>query len=142
MTSARKSLIKLLILWLIGGIVYYVIEILWRGYSHPSMFILGGLCFILIGGINNWFPWSLGLLWQSLIGAVVVTIAELLAGLIVNVWFKWGVWDYSTLPINLFGQVCLYYTILWIPLSTFAIWLDDFLRHVLFNEKKPHYTLF
>ena len=44
--------IKYFILFGIGGIAYVVIELLWRGYSHWSMFALGGLCFLLIGRLK------------------------------------------------------------------------------------------
>ena len=46
-------------LFLIGGALYYVIEILWRGYSHWSMFILGGICFVIMGLLNEYkFRWK------------------------------------------------------------------------------------
>lgn len=53
----------------------------------------------------------------------------------------WNVWDYSDQPFNLLGQICLSYTLLWIPLSAVAIVLDDFLRCLLFGEEWPRYTL-
>lgn len=127
-------------LWLWGGFVYYGIELIWRGHSHPSMFIVGGLCFIVVGGTNNWFSWSLGLLWQALIGTAAIAVIELCAGLIINVWLELAVWDYSNLPYNLLGQVSAHFIVAWIPLAAFAIWLDDFLRWKLYEEEKPHYT--
>lgn len=132
---------KLLTLFMLGGVVYYCIEILWRGYSHFSMFIVGGLCFILIGAINNYLPWEMGIVQQSLIACAIVTIIEFISGLIVNVVLGLGIWDYSNLPFNLMGQICLLYAVLWIPLSVFAIWFDDWLRYFLFGEERPHYTL-
>jgi len=128
---------KVLTLGLWGGFIYFLIELLWRGHSHPSMFIAGGICFILIGGLNNWFSWNLGLLWQALIGAIVITVVEFGAGLIVNIWLGLNVWDYSDLPLNLLGQICLPYTALWIPLAAFAVWLDDFLRWKLYGYERP-----
>ena len=50
---------KYLLLWEIGGCVYFMIEIMYRGFSHESMFILGGLCLILIGGLNDFFSYEL-----------------------------------------------------------------------------------
>lgn len=133
--------LKLLVLFLIGGGLYCAIEILWRGHSHISMFILGGICFVLIGFINEFLPWNMGIVWQSLIGGILVTGAEFLTGLLVNVWLGLNVWDYSDLPFNVMGQVSLLYFFLWIPLSCVAIVLDDTLRHWLFHEEEPHYTL-
>lgn len=130
---------KAVILALIGGSIYVFIELAWRGYSHISMFILGGVCFVIIGLINELFPWDLGLLWQSIIGAFVVTICEFVTGLIVNVWLGLGVWDYSGLPFNIMGQICLPFFFAWIALSIVAIILDDYIRYWFFGEEKPHY---
>ncbi len=127
------------VLTLIGGSIYVFIELVWRGYSHISMFILGGVCFVIIGLINELFPWDLGLLWQSIIGAFVVTICEFVTGLIVNVWLRLGVWDYSGLPFNIMGQICLPFFFAWIALSIVAIILDDYIRYWFFGEEKPHY---
>ena len=41
-----KSMIKYLFLFAFGGVVYNVIELLYRGHTHWTMFILGGLCFV------------------------------------------------------------------------------------------------
>ena len=139
--KALKTTLKLAALSLVGSIIYVCIEMLWRGYTHPSMFILGGICFVAIGLINELFPWDMGLLWQSLIGAVIVTALEFITGLIVNVWLGLGVWDYSGLPFNIMGQICLPFFFAWMVLAVVAIVLDDYLRYWLFGEEKPHYTL-
>ncbi len=136
-----KKLRKALWLFLVGGGMYVLIEIIVRGRSHWTMALLGGACFLLIGAINEHIPWSLGLLWQALIGAGIVTVLELFTGLIVNARLGWGVWDYSNMPLNLWGQICLPYSLLWVLISLAAIFLDDWLRWKLFGEEKPHYTL-
>lgn len=137
-----RKLYKHTVLALIGGAVYIGIELLWRGYSHWTMFILGGLLFLLIGGINEFFTWSMALTSQGIIGAVCVTAAELAAGFVVNLWFSWDVWDYTDMPLNLWGQICLPYALLWLPLSIIAVILDDWLRFWLFREEKPRYSVF
>jgi len=129
-------------LWLWGGGVYYCIELFYRGHSHISMFAVGGVCFLLLGAINNYLPWRMGLAWQALFGAVIITAVELTAGLIVNVWLGLDVWDYSGLPLNLFGQISLLYSLYWIPLAAVGIFLDDFLRWKLYGEQTPRYTIF
>jgi hypothetical protein len=136
-----SALVKGVTLGLWGGFVYYLVELAWRGHSHPSMFIAGGICFLLIGGINNWFSWNLGVLWQAIIGSIVITVVEFFAGLVVNVWLGLAVWDYSDLPLNILGQICLPYTGLWIPLAAFAVVLDDFLRWKIYGYEKPRYKL-
>ena len=136
-----KQILKLCILALIGGITYVLIELAWRGYSHISMFILGALCFVLLGGINEFLPWELGFVWQMLIGAGIVTILDLIVGIVVNVWLGLEVWDYSNLPFNFMGQICLPFSFAWTLLSGVAIVVDDYLRYWLFGEEKPHYKI-
>ncbi len=94
---------------------------------------------MLIGGINNGFPWELGFVWQALLGAAAVTVAELLGGLVINRWLGLMVWDYSDMPFNVLGQVCLPYCAAWIGLAAVGVWLDDFLRWKLYGERKPGY---
>lgn len=136
-----KKLCKVLALAAIGGGLYVLIELLARGRSHWTMALLGGLCFLCIGAINEYVPWTLGLIWQMLLGAGIITVLELLTGLLVNVWLGWGVWDYSNMPINLWGQICLPYSLLWCLISLPAILLDDWLRWKWFGEERPHYNL-
>ena len=136
-----KQILKLCILALIGGITYVLIELAWRGYSHISMFILGAFCFVLLGGINEFLPWEFGFVWQMLIGAGIVTILELIVGIVVNVWLGLEVWDYSNLPFNFMGQICLPFSFAWTLLSGVAIVVDDYLRYWLFGEEKPHYKI-
>lgn len=142
------------VLFLIGGRVYTWIEILWRGFSHWSMFLLGGGCFVIMGLLNEYkFKWKQSLLLQSLISAIVITILEFFTGCIVNLWLGWNVWDYSGLPFNLLGQICLQYFLLWIPLSMIGIILDDWIRYILYlilhkvfpkmeKRERPQYILF
>jgi uncharacterized membrane protein len=134
--------LKYTFLFLTGGFAYGAIEILTRGYSHISMLIAGGICFVLIGLLNEVYSWDMSLLSQMVISAGIITTVEFTVGIIVNVWLKLGVWDYSSKPYNLLGQVCLLYTNLWFLLSLFAILLDDYLRYFFMKEEKPKYKLF
>lgn len=134
-----KSLIKYAVLFFFGGLVYYLIEILWRGYSHWTMIILGGLCFVAVGLINNILPWNMVIELQALIGAVLITSLEFIVGLIVNVNLGWDIWDYSNVPFNFLGQICLPFSLLWYMLSIIVIFTDDYIRYIFFNEKKPVY---
>ena len=142
MDKITNRIFKYITLGLYGGAVYWCIEMAWRGFSHWSMFILGGICFVLIGGINNYLPWKLGIVWQAVIGAVIITILELPAGLILNVWLDLGIWCYADLPFNIMGQISLPFTLIWIPLAAVGVFLDDFLRWKIYGEQKPKYTWF
>mgnify|MGYP007072511315 FL=1 len=44
MLSREKEYLKCALLFLIGGALYYCIEILWRGHSHWTMAVVGGIC--------------------------------------------------------------------------------------------------
>lgn len=136
-----KNVIKMVVLLLIGGTTYFGIEMLWRGYSHWTMALVGGICFVLIGAINEYIPWDMGFIDQALLGAIIVTAVEFISGLILNVWLGLGIWDYSSLPMNVMGQICLPFFFAWIALSAVAIVVDDYLRYWLFKEEKPHYQL-
>ena len=128
-------------LFLAGGALYFLFEMIWRGYSHWTMFILGGLCFVLVGGLNNFLPWEMPLLLQMLLGGLIITVGELLVGIVVNLWLGWQVWDYSALPGNLWGQICPQYSLLWVLLSGPIILLDDLLRWRWYGERMPSYKL-
>lgn len=132
---------KEIILGIIGGALYVGVELLWRGHSHWTMFVLGGLCFVLLGRINEVIPWCMPLWEQILIGTMIITGLEFITGCIVNLWLDWNVWDYSNVPLNILGQICVPYIILWIPISLLAIVLDDYLRYLLYDEEKPHYCI-
>ena len=141
MEKNRKLLLKYLFLFLVGGAIYCVIELLYRGYTHPSMYILGGLCFIVCGLFNEIFEWDTPLLIQMLLSSIAITDLEFITGIIVNLILHLNVWDYSNIPFNLLGQICLPFCIIWFFLSLIGIVLDDYLRYYFFNEEKPKYKL-
>lgn len=134
-----KNLFKYLFLMFLGGSIYCGIEVVYRGYSHISMFVVGGICFLLIGLINELLDWNMWIEQQIFIGLTSVLTVEFFAGCIVNLWLGLNVWDYSNLPFNLLGQICLPFAILWIPIILVAILLDDCIRYGFFNEEKPKY---
>lgn len=111
----------------IGGVIYYIIEILFRGYSHWSMIILGGICFVLIGLLDEWQNHP-PMLRQMVQGAIIVTVLEFVTGCVVNLWLGWNVWDYSNLPFNVLGQVCLFFTLAWFFITPIAVKLENFLH--------------
>ena len=111
-------------LFLVGGFGYVGLELLWRGRSHISMFLAGGLCFLLLGQLDRT---RLSFSAKCLLGAVIITAVELLAGLLTN--RDHQVWDYRQMPFNFLGQVCLSYSLLWIPVSFGAMLLHRLFAH-------------
>lgn len=139
MVRIKNNFIKYILLFFVGGYAYCGIEILSRGYSHISMLIAGGVCFILIGLLNENSPYRMSFVSQMVVSSVIITGVEFVTGLIVNVWLGLNVWDYSNLPYNVLGQICLLYVFIWFFLSPLAIISDDYLRYLLMGEKKPRY---
>ena len=43
-----KLISKYSFLFYAGGVLYVLIELAWRGRSHWTMFVLGGLCFVYL----------------------------------------------------------------------------------------------
>ena len=142
MAMYKKSILKYFILGWFGGSTYCSLEVIFRGRSHWSMVVLAFILFLLIGSLNNLFPWEMSLAKQGIIGACMVTVLEFITGCIVNIWLGWNVWDYSNMLLNILGQVCLPFSLLWILLSIVCIIVDDYLRYLMFNEQMPHYYLF
>ena len=136
-----KVVFKYLFLAIIGGMLYWAIEMIFRGYSHFSMAILGAWCFVALGLINEVIPWSMPLFQQIIIGETIILASEFFAGCVLNLWLQLNIWDYSNLPGNILGQICWQFALLWIPLVAFGIVLDDWVRWRFFGEEKPHYHL-
>lgn len=134
-----RRMLKPLILIAIGGFLYTGIEILYRGYTHWTMFIIGGLAFWLIGCINEYIEWDMIVWKQMAIGMAIITSLEFLTGFIVNIILGWNIWDYSGVPFNVLGQICLPFCAIWYFLSLVGIILDDYIRYWLFGEELPRY---
>lgn len=139
MKKILKFLGKEIALFIVGALIYMGIEIIFRGFTHWTMGVVGGLCFIIIGLLNEGYNWEMPFWKQCLIGACVITALEFTAGVILNMILGLHIWDYSTMPLNIFGQICLPFSLAWMGLSGVAIILDDYIRYWFFNEEKPHY---
>lgn len=124
-------MIKYLILFIIGGGGYFLLEIFWRGYSHWTMFVLGGLCVVALFFVFTRMH-NTPILVKALIGGALITVMEFLAGCVVNLLLNWNVWSYANAPFNLLGQICLPYTLLWfllsIPLAYLCPFVEEHIR--------------
>lgn len=130
-SSFFTELFRQLIIMLYGGFIYGAVEILYRGHTHPSMFILGGLSLVWVGGLNGFFRRKPPLLVQMLLGSLIITLGEFICGVIVNIQLGMDVWDYSDMPFNIYGQICLLFTVIWFFFSFVAIKVEDFIRERL-----------
>ena len=115
---------KNVLIFCAGGGAYVALELGFRGRSHVSMFLAGGLCLLLVGHLEEVKP-KLPLPLRILAGAGIITAVELGTGLAVNRDFS--VWDYRGAWGNWLGQICPAFTLAWIPLSALAgrvyLWL-------------------
>lgn len=109
---------KQAVLFYIGGTAYLTMEFLWRGRSDGSMFLLGGACFLLVGGRIARLE-KIPLPLRLILGAVCITALELGTGLLIN--GDHGIWDYRKMPLQYRGQICIGYSLLWIPVSLGAM---------------------
>lgn len=109
--SLRKSA-RIWIVFLFGGVGYGLVEVIWRGYTHPSMLITGGGCLILICEVERLMR-GRAILLQSAACAASVTTVEFFVGVVVNLLMHMNVWDYSEMRFHLLGQICAGYSFLW-----------------------------
>lgn len=132
-----KNVSEYLVLWAVGGCIYYGIEVLFRGFSHTSMFILGGLCmqfFTWQGRLTNWQD---TLPRQITRCTIFVVSMEFITGIVVNKWYHLAVWDYSDMPLQLWGQICLPFALIFSFLCTMGILLSGYLLHWFYKEPMP-----
>ncbi len=117
--TKSETLCRHAALAVLGGMTYNLIELIWRGRTHGSMFLAGGVCFELIGLIARRvrvpFVAKCGLC------ALAITAVEFVSGCVVNLWLNLAVWDYSHMRFHLKGQVCLLYSVFWLFISAAAM---------------------
>ena len=146
MSRAGRWVLSML-LWTWGGTAYYFLEVVWKLLREEperiswTMLVVAVILCIPVERCGAELPWSCPLWLQGLACAALVTAVELVAGLILNVWLCLGVWDYSHLPGNLWGQICPQFSALWWGLCLVFIPVFDWLRWTVEGGEKPHYTM-
>lgn len=128
-----KMIKKYVLFFAVGGVGYGLLELLWRGHTHPTMILAGGICFIIFSLIAERL-YTLPLLIKAALAAVAVTAVELVFGLIFNLGLGLGVWDYTDRPLNLLGQICAPFTLLWLALGIIFVPIANVLNKCL----EPH----
>lgn len=140
----NKKLYKNIILFTVGFCLYITMEVLFRGYSFPLMGVCAGLVVVLLDKINDYISWDIDILVQCILGMLMVTIMELIIGTIfLDTNLLPVMWDYSNLPLNFRGIICIPFMALWMILSFIAILVADSINYYVFNEEPaPYYKLF
>ncbi len=127
--------------WLIGGLRYGLLEIVHHGNTHWTMMVLAALLCIPLDITNEHMPWHFPLVLQGLIGGLTITAAELVAGLVLNIWLRLGIWDYTGLWGNLWGQICPQYALLWCFLAVPVIVIFDWWSYLCGCWERPRYEI-
>ncbi len=122
-----KTKIEYLSVFFFGGIVYSIIEILWRGFTHWTMTLVGGLCFLLLYWVNHRMARQ-RLFLRCLAGTALITVVEFVSGVVVNLIFRLNVWDYSGMRFHLLGQVCPQFSGMWFLLCIPAFFAGSLIR--------------
>ncbi len=107
----------LAVIFAIGAAGYSLLEILWRGYTHWTMALTGGVCLAAIYALEKRLR-RCELWLKCAVGTSVITAAEFLVGCVVNRGLGWAVWDYSGRRGNLLGQICPLFCLIWFALCT------------------------
>lgn len=118
------------ILFIFGGGAYCATELFWRGRTHWSMALCGGLCFCYIYLINSKLR-KVNLIKQAAICSGFITIAELIFGFFVNILFNVNVWDYSKVYGNFMGQICIPFSFVWFLISFPCLYFCRLLKKCL-----------
>ncbi len=128
---------KTLYLTVVFGIGFYgygLLEIIWRGRTHPSMSLAGGIVFCLMSYVGYRLK-PLKFMYRCIFGGIIITAIELVFGLIFNILLNANVWDYFKFPLNFAGQICLLYSVLWCFLSAPILILAELIRQkFMFNS--------
>jgi uncharacterized membrane protein len=135
-------LTKLLTLFLVGYCAYIAIEVTYKNISYPLMGAVGGISFLLFDQINNIISWNLDLILQGCIGSAIVTGFELIIGEGLKILNQTPMWDYSNMPLNYDGVICLPFSIVWIFITILGILVADAYNYYLFHEEpRPYYWI-
>lgn len=105
--------------FLIGAVGYPLLELAWRGRTHTSMALAGGLSTMLIHRIGKT---RLSLPAKALLCGVGITGIEAGCGFIWN--RRHQVWDYRHMPLNWQGQVCLPFSLVWCGLAAACLQVE------------------
>ena len=103
---------KYAIFFATGAVGYAAIEVIWRGHTHWTMVIAGGVCFIVFSLVEEFFS-ERGMLFKAMLCALGVTAVEFIFGVVFNLIFGMGIWDYSNMPLNILGQICPVFSLMW-----------------------------
>jgi len=107
--------------FLMGYFIYSLTEIICRGYTHWTMAVTGGTALTIMYAINS--RHALSIIKYCFTGSLIITALELSVGIFDNIIMHWNVWDYSEMPFNFLGQICLFFSFMWFLICIPAYYL-------------------
>lgn len=136
-----KRLMVTLGTFMVGGFIYCIIELLYRGYTDFSMYVLAGFCAIIMGGLNNLFSFDMSFIAQVIVSSLACITGEYITGMLVNQNFT--IWDYRNLPFTFAnGQLNLFFCFAWVAISIIGIPLLDYVEwRYMKSGEKPYYVI-
>lgn len=143
--NAHNAVLSIL-LWTWTGTMYFFLEVVWKTLHGKAdsiswtMLLLAIVLAVPLERCGAEMPWNTPLCLQAFSCGICITVAEFMSGLVLNVWLGLGIWDYSGLPLNIMGQICLPFTLIWCVLSMPAIVILDWLRYAIDGGERPHYS--
>lgn len=139
-----KIIIKNMVLFAVGYCVYIAIEVTYRGFSYPLMGLCGGLALMIMDKINDYISWDVDIIIQGSIGSIIITFFELIIGEIsLRTELLPIMWNYSNVPLNFDGVVCVPFSLIWVGLSIIGILIADAINYYIFGESPiPYYKCF
>lgn len=143
MNGKFKSFMKYLLLFTFSGYIYVCLELIFRGYSNITMMFASSICAIPMIILNNKFTYEIDFLLQLFLCAIFATLVEFIFGMLFN--RDYSIWDYRNMPLNLYGQICLPFSLLWMIIAACVIPLMDWIDCYIFgykSETKPYYKIF
>lgn len=134
---------KNVLLFIVGYCVYIAIEVTYRNISYPIMGVCGGFAMVILDKINDKISWDTDILIQCSSGSLLVTFIELIIGSISLKGYLPIMWDYSSIPLNYKGIICMPFSIIWMLLSFVSILISDSINYYVFGELPvPYYKIF
>jgi len=107
------------------------------GYTSIYSGILAGFLSLIIAFLcdsNKYF--YLKAYQKVIIGGSLITISELISGIILNLWLNLSIWSYTS-KFNLLGQIELKNCLCWFfIIAPLIIILDSHLTYYIYNEDK------
>lgn len=139
----KKIVIPYMAIFIISGLIYVGLELLWRGRSHWTMFLCAGLCGLVMANINNnWLEFDTDFRIQVCASALLCSTFEFLFGIIFNGDFS--IWDYRGLwgTIHILNdQVNILFLGVWLLISCFGLPFLDWMQWKLGLAREPYYRI-